>query len=60
LNPSHVLLALGQSKELAHGSLRITLGRWTSEEAVDKLLEVLPEVVAKVRTMSATYRKISN
>lgn len=59
LNPSHVLLALGQSKALAHGSLRFTMGRWTSEESVERLLQVLPEVVEKVRMMSATY-KINN
>ncbi|MFZ5392383.1 MAG: cysteine desulfurase family protein [Patescibacteria group bacterium] len=55
LSPSHVLLAIGQKKELAHGSLRITLGRWTSEEGVDSLLQVLPGIVDKVRMMSATY-----
>lgn len=56
LDPSHVLLALGRKKELAHGSLRITLGRWTSEEAVDYLLEVLPVLVDKIRKMSAIYK----
>jgi len=55
LEPSHVLLALGIEKELAHCSLRITLGRWTGEEAVDRFLAVLPGVVKKVREMSATY-----
>lgn len=53
LDPSHVLLAIGQDHALAHGSLRITLGRWSSEAGVDYLLGVLPGVVEKVRSMSA-------
>lgn len=56
LEPSHVLLAIGLSPEIAHGSLRLTLGRYTKEEDVDYVLEVLPEVVNKLRTMSPLYR----
>ncbi len=52
LEPSHVLLALGLSPEQAHGSLRLTLGRWTTEEEVERVLEVLPRVIAKLRAMS--------
>ena len=52
LKPSHVLLALGFSPEQAHGSLRFTLGRWTTEADVAQVLEVLPRVVAKLRAMS--------
>jgi len=52
LEPSHVLLALGLSPEQAHGSLRFTLGKWTSEEDLSRVLEVLPRVVAKLRAMS--------
>ncbi len=52
LEPSHVLLALGFPPEQAHGSLRITLGRWTTEEAVERVLEVLPPAIAKLRAMS--------
>ena len=52
LEPSHVLLALGLSHELAHGSLRFTLGRETTEEEIDRVLEILPQIVAKLRTMS--------
>ena len=52
LEPSHVLLALGLPPEQAHGSLRFTLGRWTTEEEVGQVLEVLPRVVAKLRAMS--------
>jgi len=52
LEPSHVLLALGLSPEQAHGSLRFTLGKWTTEEEIGRVLEVLPRVVAKLRAMS--------
>ena len=52
LEPSHVLLAIGLSHEQAHGSLRFTLGKWTSEEDIGRVLEVLPQIVAKLRAMS--------
>ncbi|TET27006.1 MAG: cysteine desulfurase NifS [Dehalococcoidia bacterium] len=52
LEPSHVLLALGLSPEQAHGSLRLTLGKWTTKEEVERVVEVLPRVVAKLRAMS--------
>ena len=52
LEPSHVLLAIGLSPEIAHGSLRLTLGRWTKEEDIDYLLEHLPGIVEKLRQMS--------
>lgn len=57
LEPSHVLLAIGLSHEIAHGSLRITLGRWTKESDIDYLLEHLPKVVEKLRRMSPLYEK---
>ncbi|MBN1914074.1 MAG: aminotransferase class V-fold PLP-dependent enzyme, partial [Candidatus Omnitrophica bacterium] len=57
LEPSHVLLAIGLAHEIAHGSLRVTLGRWTKEEDIDYLLERLPEVVKKLRAMSPLYDK---
>ncbi|MBC7344106.1 MAG: aminotransferase class V-fold PLP-dependent enzyme, partial [Clostridia bacterium] len=47
--PSHVLLAMGLPAELAGGSLRMTLGRLTSAEDIDYVLEVLPEVVSRLR-----------
>lgn len=56
MEASHVLLALGLSHELAHGSLRFTLGRYTKEEDIDYVLEVLPNVVKKLRSMSPLYR----
>jgi len=52
LEPSHVLLALGLSPEQAHGSLRFSLGRENTEEDVERVLEVLPGIVAKLRAMS--------
>lgn len=52
LEPSHVLLSIGLPLSLAHGSLRITLGRETSEEGVEYLLEELPEVVDELRRAS--------
>ena len=57
LEPSHVLLAIGLPHEIAHGSLRLTLGRWTKEEDVSYLLEHLPAVVEKLRQMSPLYEK---
>jgi cysteine desulfurase len=57
LEPSHVLLAIGLSHEIAHGSLRLTLGRWTEEDDVDYLLQNLPPVVEKLRQMSPLYEK---
>lgn len=51
LEPSHVLLAIRRSADLAQGSLRITLGRDNTDEDVDYLLSVLPEIVGKLRAM---------
>jgi cysteine desulfurase len=52
LEPSHVLLAMGIAPEQAHGSLRLALGKWTTEEDVDRVLEVLPGIVKRLRAMS--------
>ena len=51
LEPSHVLLSLGMSREAAMGSLRLTLGRGTSDEDIDTVLDVLPRVVGELRSM---------
>ena len=51
LEPSHVLLAIGRSADVAQGSLRITLGRDNTEDDADYLLSVLPEIVGKLRAM---------
>jgi len=52
LEPSHVLVAMGLPPERAHGSLRFTLGRENTEEDIEQVLEVLAQVVAKLRAMS--------
>ncbi|MEM2089665.1 MAG: cysteine desulfurase NifS [Candidatus Pacearchaeota archaeon] len=52
LEPSHVLTALGLKPEEAHGSLRITIGRYTTEQDVDMLLKVLPKIVNSLRKIS--------
>lgn len=57
LEPSHVLLAIGLSPEIAHSSLRFTMGKYTTEDDVDYLLEVLPPIVQKLRDMSPLYKK---
>lgn len=55
LDPSHVLLALGLKHEMAHGSLRFTIGRLTDDKQIDYVLDVLPEIVAKRRAMSPLW-----
>lgn len=57
LEPSHVLLATGLDHATAHGSLRITMGRWTEGADIDFLLENLPKIVEKLRAMSPLYEK---
>jgi len=52
LEPSHVLLAIGLKPHEAHGSLRLSIGRWTTKKEVDYVLEVLPGVVEKLRKIS--------
>ena len=58
LDPSHVLLAMGLSHETAHGSLRISLGDGNTEAEADKLLEILPDVVGRLRKMSPLYEGV--
>lgn len=55
LDPSHVLLAIGLPHEIAHGSLRLSLGDGTTEEEVNYVLEVVPSIVDKLRKMSPLY-----
>lgn len=57
LDPSHVLLAMGIPHEIAHGSVRMTLGRDNTEEDIDYVLEVLPEIIERLRAMSPLYQK---
>ena len=55
LDPSHVLLAMGLTHEIAHGSVRMTLCDETTEEDIDYVLEVLPKVAERLRRMSPLY-----
>ena len=57
LEPSHVLMALGMPHEVAHGSVRMTLGRYTTRADIDRVLDVMPGIVAKLREMSPVYEK---
>ncbi len=56
LDPSHVLMALGLPHELAHGSLRLTVGDFTTEDDIDYILENLPKVIARLRDLSPLYQ----
>jgi len=55
LEPSYVLRALGRSDELAHSSLRMTIGRWTTEEEIDYAIATIRENVAKLRELSPLW-----
>ena len=55
LEPSYVLRALGRSDELAHSSLRMTIGRWTSEKDIDYAIQTIRENVAKLRDLSPLW-----
>jgi cysteine desulfurase len=55
LDPSHVLLAMGLSHEVAHGSLRLTLSEFTTPEEIDYVLDTLPPIVENLRAMSPLY-----
>ncbi len=56
LDPSHVLMALGLPHELAHGSLRLTVGDFTTEDDIDYILETLPPIIARLRELSPLYQ----
>lgn len=58
LDPSHVLLALGLQHEVAHGSLRISLSEYNTEEEVEHILKNVPEVVAYLRSMSPVWKDL--
>lgn len=55
LDPSHVLLAIGLPHEIAHGSLRLTMGEGSTEEDVDYVLEVVPPIIERLRNMSPLW-----
>lgn len=52
LEPSHVLMAMGLKHKEAHGSLRVSMGRWTTEKDIDYLIKVLPGIINKLRRIS--------
>ena len=58
LDPSHVLLAIGLPHEIAHGSLRISLGGQNTKEEIDVLLKELPKIVDRLRQMSPLYEGV--
>lgn len=60
LDPSHVLLAIGLPHEVAHGSLRLTIGDKTTEEEVDYVIETVPAIVQRLRDMSPLYDSFLN
>ena len=60
LDPSHVLLAIGRPHEVAHGSLRLSLSEWNTEEEVDYMLKAIPEVVEYLRGMSPVWQDLVN
>jgi len=55
LEPSHVLMSMGFPPERAHGAIRMTLGKWTTEEEIDKVLDILPGIITKLRAMSPLH-----
>lgn len=57
LDPSHVLLAMGLPHEIAHGSLRLTLSEFTTDAEIDYVLDLLPQIVQRLRDMSPLYPK---
>ena len=60
LDPSHVLLAIGRVHDVAHGSLRLSLCHENTDEEVDHILEVVPQVVQLLRNMSPVWRDLQN
>ena len=60
LDPSHVLLAIGRVHDIAHGSLRLSLCHYNTEEEVDHILKVVPEVVQLLRNMSPLWRDLES
>lgn len=55
LDPSHVLLAIGRPHEIAHGSLRLTIDDENTDEEIEKMTDIIPKVVEKLRDMSPVW-----
>ena len=60
LDPSHVLLAIGRVHDVAHGSLRLSLSHYNTEEEIEHILKEVPEVVSLLRNMSPVWRDLQN
>ena len=60
LDPSHVLLAIGRVHDVAHGSLRLSLCEYNTDEEVDHILQAVPQVVSYLRNMSPVWRDLQN
>jgi cysteine desulfurase len=60
LEPSHVLMAIGLPHEIAHGSLRFTMGRYTNDDEIDYVVEKLSKIVTRLRAMSPLYSRNKN
>ena len=58
LDPSHVLLAIGRPHEVAHGSLRLTLSKYTTEEEIDYVIKKVPEIVEYLRRISPVWDEL--
>ena len=58
LDPSHVLLAIGRPHDVAHGSLRLSLCEWNTDEEIDRILNAVPEVVEYLRGMSPLWKDL--
>lgn len=60
IDPSHVLLAIGLPEEIAHGSLRLTIGEENTEEEIDTVINKLPKIVDRLRQMSPLFERVKN
>ena len=60
LDPSHVLLAIGRPHEVAHGSLRLSLCEWNTQEDVDHILKEVPRIVAYLRSISPVWKDLAS
>ena len=60
LDPSHVLLAIGRVHDVAHGSLRLSICEYNTEEEIEHIIKVVPEVVQQLRNMSPVWRDLQN
>ena len=58
LDPRHVLLAIGRVHDVAHGSLRLSLSEENTEEEIDHILTVVPQVVSYLRNMSPVWKDL--